>query len=559
KKFIFLLLTVCVLYGITIRLFVLYNSDHLDFESVFRVQDSYRFAKHPAIFLYKPVIINSGTGGQSAYYFLNSLLLFFIDKPVLITRLTSLVFGILSIISFFYLLQLAFPLEISLASTFMLSSYYIHAQLSTTQFANSGAIFFAISACYFLLNHMCANIKNRSKNNLIYAAIFTLLATSFRMEMWLLAPLFTLISIKTLKPTAFPPYNPVGQKTSFFNNQLKTSFAFLIISSLYIIHTLIMFKTSRENCFSFLNTVLFHTSREKTNFNILASRPDMPLYGKYQISIWLNSLIFSLSHFAMICGTIGIQESLKKRKQGFFFIIFSAFFLMLTMRQLISNHFPFIRYSSILAIFFIPFIFSGIRRTVIFLLLISKQGSRVIKTATAICLVFSSCFFANYSLTKLADQMGFMQFQKQDHVYSFSNWMRRHAQPGDIIITSFSALTISASAMLNKIVVSDPHIYDQYMLFSIFDYLTKNQSVLYNKAYEEISSFEKSLYLPLLEREINIRVLTDIKNPLPKPKRVIFALNEASLTFLQKNQSVLLQKVKLKYDGFVYSGILSLD
>ena len=537
KHLVFSLLITCLLLGIAIRIFIFTNSDHLDFESIFRTQDSYRFADNPGAFLSKPTVIHSGTGGQRGYYFSNSLLLYFVDNPIIITRLTSFAFGILSLLVYFYFVKIAFPIEVSLASAFMFSSYYIHAQLSVVPFANSGAIFFTLTACYFFLKF--SNTKTEpSKIYLIFAAILILLATSFRMEMWILPPIFFLFLI--------------------FKKHYKASFIFLLVSSLYIIHTLYVLQIYRGNSFSFLDSVLWNKARGKGILNLCLTRPDMPHYGKYQITIWFNSLVFSLSSIAVISGFIGMLSSFKKKAQNFFLITFLSFLILLTARQMISNHFPFIRYSSILAIFFIPFMFSGLRKLIICLSVRLKQKLPFIKVAVISCLIVFFSFCLNHSLSTLAREIKYMRFQPQDQVHPFSSWIRRNVQSGDLVITSFSVLTINASALLNKLIINDLNHYDQYRLFLILEYLTKPDSSLNNKKLKEDYSHYNALYLSLLKHEINIRLISDQKDLFQKPKRIVFALNKTDLNLLQKNYPSFLQKVKLRHDGLVYFGSLNL-
>ncbi len=92
------LLTACFIFAAAVRIFVFTYADHLDQETVFRTTESYLHSPSPFYYLGNAGIVQGGTGEQRGYYLLNSLLMFFINQPVGLAKLTSLLFGILTII-----------------------------------------------------------------------------------------------------------------------------------------------------------------------------------------------------------------------------------------------------------------------------------------------------------------------------------------------------------------------------------------------------------------------------------------------------------------------------
>ncbi|MFC1709116.1 glycosyltransferase family 39 protein [Candidatus Omnitrophota bacterium] len=532
NKTTFLLLIVCLIFAASLRIFTFSNTDHLDFESVFRIMDSYGRVQNPFVFLNTTQVITSGTGGQRGYYFLNSLLMSIFDNPVIVSKITSLLFGLLSIIPYYLLVKLAFSKEIALASVFALAFYSVHIQLSAVAMANTGSIFFIILSLYFLLKYLYFDSGQNSKYSILTSALFCLLATSFRMETWLFIPLATLI-IK-------------GEK------KYLAAVIFFCLSSIYILNTLYLFNFSLD----FLNNPIFHLNVAKLPspvFNLLVTRPNILGQGDYQIFVWIHTLFHTLSLPLTICGFLGALLAFKNKKQRIFCLFFLSFFTLSTVRQIISNHQPFIRYSCILVIFFLPLIFLSIQKITTYLSLIFKLKKASRKIILRISLCASLLFFISFSTNLLSADIPQMQYDATAH--ALNNWAKRHLKSGDYIICGFSSLYLSGAATENSFTT---YAIDYPLLFNIYDFLSAediSKLDLNEKSSEQINIFEKK-YQSLL-KEKNLSHWLIIKRASQRNiKRIVLMLSNDDYIYIRRNFPNLLKKFKIKFNRLMYFGFL---
>jgi hypothetical protein len=505
---------------------------------------SYRFVENPWEILKGTEIIRDGTGGQKGYYFLNSLLMHFIDKPIIVSRISSFIFGILVLIPYYLLIKSAFSKEVALASFFALIFYPVHVQLSVVSMANAGWILFIVLALYFLMKYLYyKNSLTKPKIYFLLSVVFTILATSFRLEAWLLVFIFPCLLLKERK--------------------FKQAGLFFIFSSFYILSTLYLFYRFTGSPFRFLQNSLINPTQHKHFLNLLVTRPDMPPYVKYQLFIWFTTLFHTFSFPLSIIGFLGMFFALKDKKQNKFLLIFWCFFILLTLRQIISNQYPFMRYSIILGIFFIPFIFLGVSKVVIYL-------SKKLRVKNLYRTILNKCFipivilyFIFFSINSLEKELPKMKYPVL--VYNLANWIHKNINSGDLIFTSFESLPFDSSATLNKFIVID--IYLDGKEGSLIYFGDKSVYILYNflnrdskhridrKTFNQIEDFVRkshtrgeSIILQLLTKR---RKNKDIK-------RIIFILNQKDYNYLNKNYPYLNQKIKFKYNGFIYCGELTI-
>ena len=373
NKNIYLWLAACFLIACGIRVFTLLNTEHLNSVTVFRVNEAYQQSVRP---FNNPVWLSPmGTGRRHGYDFLNSLLIYYFGHPMMVTRLFSLVFGILTCIPYFLLIRSSFSEKIALASLFAFAIYPIHIQISVVPMANAAFIFWMICAFYFVMKFFD---KQTAAGKNIYLAIlitFTLLATMFRLEAWGLIFIFGLFFTQERK--------------------LKEGLIFLLFSSLYIAYVLYISYKKYKDPFAFLAVPLFNLWQEP--ISLLATRGDMPKYGKYQIFIWFDTLSYTFSLPLIIAGIFGIFTSLKDKKPRMLLTAFCIFFIILTARQVISNEPAWKRYSALLGVFLIPFISAGIYKTCEYLRRMRNLG----KVLAGGFFVISACYFCFISVNIL--------------------------------------------------------------------------------------------------------------------------------------------------------------
>ncbi len=537
KKIIYLLFFLCVIIAAALRIFVLFHTHHLDFESVFRITESYQYSKINPWYHFRHLgIISGGTGGQRGFYLLNSLLMSLIDQPDLVARLSSMAFAILSIVFYFPLLRLLFTKEIALASTFALAFYHVHIQLSVAPMANAGFIFFTILSLYCLLRLCFFSNSQNSRLFLLLTAVFTLLGTSFRLEAWLLVLVYPLILLFRKRP-------------------LEAVILF-ILSSVYIANTLYLMHKYCGNAFIFLQNPLLHIHGIKTTIGFFAQPENLPSYSSFQGLIWIDTLRYSLSAPLLILGAIGMFSIRGRRKQAVFFFVFICFLFMLTLRQIISNHSPFTRYVSILSVFFIPFIFQGARTSAS--LILNCLRLKILRRRPLLTgsIYAALLFFVFISSSSLINDVYSMQYS--DNVYVLKNWLRMNSRSGDLIFSSFNNLDIHAAAIANKYVTSKP-LDENVFLSHLYGFLySKNKAVDFNKkttpAPEKIL---KSFAPQFKNRYLFLNLLLSRECQEPDIKRIVFLLSPKHHEFMHKHLSKLFKKVTFSYNGFMHAGIIT--
>ncbi|MFH1093326.1 MAG: glycosyltransferase family 39 protein [Candidatus Omnitrophota bacterium] len=535
KKIIYLLFFLCIIIASALRLFTLFHTHHLDFESVFRITESYQYSKiSPWYHFWHLGIISGGTGGQRGYYLLNSLLMAIINQPDMVARFSSMVFAVLSIIFYFPLLRLLFTREISLASTFALAFYHVHIQLSVVPMANAGFIFFTIISLYCLLRLCFFNSTANSRFLLFLTALFTLLATSFRLEAWLLVIAYPIILLVKKKPLA--------------------AVILFILSSLYIVNTLYLMQKCFGNPFIFLQNPLLHIHGAKTSMGFFAHPDNLPSYSSFQGLIWIDTLRYSLSTPLLILGAIGMFGIRSHKKQAAFFFVFFCFLFMLTLRQIISNHSPFIRYVSILAVFFIPFILQGARDCGSLILNCLKLKITWRRPVLMSGIFASLIFFVFVSSSHLVNDFYAMQYQ--DSVYILDNWMLKNSKSGDLLFSSFNDLDTHAAAIANKYVVSKP-LDERIFMSSLYNFLYSRENAIdLSKQAPFLPKSIQDSFFPMFDNRNIFLNLIRSREYKQQISRIVFLFKPADFKYLKAHLPKLLKKVSFSYNGFMYCGIL---
>jgi hypothetical protein len=480
----------------------------------------------------------TGTGDQVSSYFLNSLLMHFVDKPVVIPRIVSFIFGVLVIIPYYLLVRLAFPQEVALASVLALVFYPIHVQLSVVQMANAGSIFFVVLAGYFLMQYLYKSDSGKNKIYFTVSIISTILATTFRMDAWFLLIILPLLLLQ--------------------EKGLKQAVIFFILSSLYIVSVCYVSYNTYGNPVFFLRNPLnlnplIDPAAKKGIFRFLLTRADMPSYGKYQGFVWFKTIFYTLSFPLSFLGFLGMLAAFKNKKQYIFFISFWIFLLMLTLKQIISNCYPFPRYSSIFVIFFLPFVFLGVSMVAEYiqrLLLLSDFYKRMFVVSL---IVITSVYFIFFSVEFLIKDIPKMKYNS--FVYTLSDWIGKNIHSQDIIICSFNDLNlplyVSRAEIINKFIGG---LYGNDEIFNILN--NEKERRLDKKTIDEIIDFAQSSP-KALNGAIYIRLLIK-RGDSPEPKRIVFILDYPAYTYLKDHFPDLFQRLETKHYDFIYGGILLL-
>lgn len=411
----------CIIFAFIMRAYWFFRTGHLDGESHFRIWDSYAVAENPFVLL-----INTppgGGGGQAGYYFINSLLMHFIDEPVLVAKISSFCFGIFSIVAYYAFVNIAFGPIIALGSIFMFSLYALHIQLSIVAMGNAGLLFFVIVSGFYLMKYLEQTRTSLYDIRLILLIVFTIIATSFRLEAWLLVPLFSLILLR--------------------EKGLIVSVLFGVLSASFVWSVLWLCVHFKGDVWMFLRSSLFQPSVQKPaliprifqqGWTVCAS-----LYGTFSIPLFL-------------CGIYGAAIKIKNKKAVIILVLFCGYFLMLAIRQIISCHFAFWRYSAILGVFFIPFICVGVGQV---MEIINRQGWMKKKIRTVFMILFPvvlAVYYGYVSVTYLQKQGYRMQYTP--FMMQLTNIAEQYIRSGDVLFVSFHSHDLAVAANLNKFMIN---------------------------------------------------------------------------------------------------------
>lgn len=523
SKTVYILL-ICLLLAIAVRSFIFLNTDHLDFESVFRVHDSYQFADKPFKLLWGTEIIHSGAGGQKGYYFLNSLIMHFIDRPVGVAKMSSFIFGAFSIIAYYFLIRLCFSNGIAMASAFMLSFYPLHVQLSVVPMANSGCIFFTIVSLYFLIKYLHESVEKRRKIYFLTALVFTILATSFRIEAWILIALYPFFILRA--------------------KNLKASVLFFILSSLYVASIFYIFYEQQGDPVSFLRNPVFSTSEFKGgHFTFIARRPEVTLYVKYKIFLWIKIIAMTFSLPLTILAFLGMVFVFRRnnKDQHRFLLIFWIFFILSTLRYIITEHAVLTRYSAMMGVFFIPFVFMGGRYTVERLLYFVHMGYSHRKVVVTSCSVAISLYYAFFSTGLLIKEIPQMKYDTE--VHNLADVLNRRLRSGDIAFSSFNTLHLFAAELINKFCEAEE----------------LNNTILEKEKLDKISFLSDRFNSIARENGVYCNLLFKRGEPR-KPGRLIFILDSRDYVYLKENLPDIFKKLEINRErDFAYVGVLPID
>lgn len=535
----YILLCFIILIAGGVRIIAFCNTEHYEGDSINRITGAYRLASYPFNLsqYWEETKVSSG---QLSYLFLNTFFMRFLDEPILISRIITFIFGISMIFPYYLLIKSAFSQDIALISVLALSFYYNHILYSVASLAVAECLFFIILAIYFLMQYLYKYDNKNKKAYLISSIVFTILATSFRLDAW---PLVVFLPFLFLK-----------------ERKLKEALIFFVFSSFYIITTLyLQYKTSgnlflyslRTSCLPnqgvpFMPSSLFR--RLLSGFFI--TRPDMPSYGKYQIFIWLNTLFYTFSSLLSLLGFFGMVNAFRNKKQYIFFMNFWSFFILLTLRQVISNHYPDVRYSYILGIFFIPFIFLGVANVITYIRRLFGLGDFYKRKLVIITSLIINIYFifvsVNFFIKELLPRMKYGFF-----IRSLTSWVGKNINSGDIIIFPPYNSELHTAELENKFIGIDYNIGNLLALPKGNIEYKPDKGII-----NEMQDFiRKKHIVGVVTGECVSRLLIK-RGDSQRPQRIMLVLDKSFYDFLKDEHPGFLKKVKIKYDGLLYSAIL---
>ncbi len=137
-----------------------------------------------------PKIITYGFSLPLHYYML-SLIIYFFDSPDISTRILSLLFGSLTIFSFYSLVEMLFESSIALYSSIFFIFFYHHILYSTQTMGDTIFLFFSVSSLFYFFKSFLST-KGKLKH-IFYSSLLLMLAGMIRIEAWVLIPFMVFI------------------------------------------------------------------------------------------------------------------------------------------------------------------------------------------------------------------------------------------------------------------------------------------------------------------------------------------------------------------------------
>ncbi len=256
-------------------------------------------------------------------YIISSLWLLDKENFIILSRIISLVFGILFIGLYFCLIKELFNIKVAYFSAFLVSIYPLHIHLSSVSLAEVPAHFLLFTSLYFLYRF----INYKKFFYLIISATALNLSCMLRFENWLFVFLFTGILFLKFR---FSRYVYV-----FFTLSCIFPFIWMIVNYKY-----------EGNPINFVKTSSIATNLMMQYVNL-----------EHKASGFIYILYKGLSLPIFICCSLGfILSLLKGLRNNAFIIFFSFLFFVYELRSIQGSYSYFTwRYSVLLGLLFLPF------------------------------------------------------------------------------------------------------------------------------------------------------------------------------------------------------------
>lgn len=249
-------------------------------------------------------------------------------------RVLSMLFGVLSIIPFYFLIRLIFTETTAFYSSILLSIFPLHAIYSTCSTSDIISHFFFFSCLYFIFKF---KLEEKKILWLVLSIISFNITSQLRFESWAFIPVLSALLFKE------------GKKYSalFF-------FSSLILPCLWMLL-----------CYSFQKDALasFTVPARVAHFEILMERAP---HSRSPLD-WLNVLGNMLGYTIVLSGLGGIIYSFIRKRFFYLALFFSYVYLLYTVNGMAERMLNNERYGIILALFLFPYSVIFIEKLSVFL------------------------------------------------------------------------------------------------------------------------------------------------------------------------------------------------
>jgi len=305
----------------SIRLFFLFLTDDGPGDPASRILDAQAWLKQPHI-------ITSGYWLPLHTYLIGWTLCIW-NNPNLSPRFLSLIFGSITILPFYLLIELLFDKKNAIVSTILLSVFNFHILYSTQTYSDVLFIFFLITSIYFFFKFK--KEENLSLGHLVLSSIFLIFACMLRIEGWLFVPLIPLYLIK--------------------GKGGEPALIFFIISIIFPASWLLE------------NYIKMHDPLPLATINVY--EPTMANWSFFKrVMIYPYLIMRQPSPLVEIISILGLIFSLKKKKFTLSLFIFPIFLFLISTVNFGTNAVPKARYALTINILLLPYFMIGLEEII---------------------------------------------------------------------------------------------------------------------------------------------------------------------------------------------------
>jgi hypothetical protein len=333
-----ILLPLLVLLSAAVRIFFLITFDTMPGEAAGHVERALHILEDPSF------LSNFDGNCSTLYKYAIASFMYFWRDPILAPRVFTALFGIFLVIPYYGTLKILFDRTVAFFATLTLVFYPLHVIQSSVTTSSAIYYFFLFGAIYYLFSY---KIIRERLSALLLSALLLNIASLLRFECWIFIPVFFMLLW------------PKGKGRAFL---------FLVLSLAFPCGLLAL---NQFFCHDFFYS--FDAASRTAHAEIAMGRF---IYDPRWWS-WLDILWRSSGPSVVIGGLSGIALAFLMRQKRqlsiFFLVLWSAFTInALAARMVIAT-----RYSIILGLFLIPYIwffvdrllaFIGLKRIVFFIL-----------------------------------------------------------------------------------------------------------------------------------------------------------------------------------------------
>ncbi len=266
--------------------------------------------------------LNFDGNSSVLYEYSLALFLYFWHDPLLAPRIFTMIFGVLTIVPYYFLIRMLFSERIAFYSGILFALYPFHAIFSTISMPGVVFHFFLFCSLYYLFKF---EVRERKLIWVIVSALLFNIAAMLRFESWSLIPFLSLIIYK--------------------KREKRYSIIFFALSLILpLIWVFLCYKYTKNPFYSFVMA-------GRTAFGrVLYFGPEPK-----QILGWFRILTTTIGYTIVLSGIVGMGYAFFKKKFLHLALMFLFLYFLYTINVFSQRMAYFPRYSIILGLLILPY------------------------------------------------------------------------------------------------------------------------------------------------------------------------------------------------------------